>query len=124
MSLAQHFGYVMIDHRASPGLPEDMALALGYDPAHCREGKIYEQHTLGCNHCGAHVILNKDRQRARSYCSKCDRYICDYCEDARHSPDYVHRTIDELVDLLRSGKWALSGSMSHPVLTPIQGVII
>ncbi len=98
MSLSSHFGYLISDNRASGG-------------------GILEQHTIGCNHCGAHVVMNPDRQRARAYCPKCDRYICDICEAHRHTPNYIHRTIDELTDLLKTGKWALSGTLSQPELT-------
>lgn len=103
MSLARHFGYLFSDNR-------------------CSGGGIFEVDTLGCNHCGAHVIPNPDRTRARAYCPKCDRYICDICEAWRHTPGYIHRTIDELTELLKTGKWALSGTMSQPVLMPAQGV--
>jgi len=124
MSLSSHFGYLFVDNRASPGIPEDIAIIMGFDPAQVKAGKIYEQHTIGCNHCGVHVVLNPDRQRARAYCPKCDRYICDICEAHRHTSNYIHRTIDELTDLLKTGKWALSGTLSQPELTPIQGVIL
>ena len=80
---------------------------------------IQEFDTLGCNHCGSHVIPNPDRRRSREWCSTCDSYICDWCGMARKEAGYVHRTIQELDDLLKTGKWALSGTMSKPVLVPI-----
>ena len=117
-SKKSHDGELMVDHRSSPGLPEDIALAAGYDPAMCREGKLFHCATLGCNHCGAHVVVNPMRTRNRGYCRKCDRYICDGCAAAMNHAGYVHRTIDEIADLLHTGKWALSGNMSTPTLSP------
>jgi hypothetical protein len=111
-------GYLMVDHRASPGLPEDIARQAGYDPALCREGKTFEQATLGCYHCGAHVVVNPLRTRDRGWCSKCDRYICDACAAAMKETGYVHRNIHEIADMVHTGKWELSGAMSRPILTP------
>jgi hypothetical protein len=112
-------GYLHVDHRASPGLPEAAARRAGYDPAFCGEGKVYEAATLGCVHCGAHVVKNPFRTRERGQCSKCGyRYVCDGCAAAMKDPFYVHRSIDEISDKLNSGRWALSGLMSNPNLTP------
>lgn len=118
-----HEGYLLVDHRNSPGLSEEDAHRMGYLPDQVREGKIYETSTIGCPHCGCVVVKNPYRVRARGHCIQCDKYICDACDYARSRPDYVHRTIDQICDLLRTGRWALSGTMSLPVLTPIQGVI-
>lgn len=88
----------MIDHRASPGLPEDIARATGLDPALAGEGKLLEHATLTCSHCKAAVIKNPLRTRERAYCAKCDHYICDFCAaEARHA-DYVHTPYDKLRD--------------------------
>jgi hypothetical protein len=117
---ASRFGYLFVDHRASPGLPEEVARAVGYDPALCREGKFYEADTIGCPHCGVCVIKNPFRTRARGECPKCNNaYICDSCAVAMKDPDYVHHTVDEIVDKLATGRWALSGTMSAPVLAPL-----
>ena len=84
-------GEIMVDHRASPGLPEDVALAAGYDPKFCKEGKIYEQATLHCAHCLNITIKNPFRTRDRAYCAKCGgKYICDFCAFKASQPDYVH----------------------------------
>jgi hypothetical protein len=113
------YGYLFVDHRASPGLPEDVARAVGYDPAWCREGKIYEASTVGCVHCGVHVVMNPFRTRDRGQCEKCNYdYVCDICAVAMRDPDYVHRSIRDLQDIVDTGRWALSGSMSNPVLVP------
>ncbi len=113
-------GYLWVDHRASPGLPEDVSRAMGYDPRFTREGKIFEAATLGCVHCGVHVVMNPLRTRERGQCSKCSwAYVCDACAVAMREPDYVHHTMAEIIQLLTSGRWALSGTMSRPVITPV-----
>lgn len=66
-SKRRHEGYLMIDHRASPGLP---APGMG-------EGQLYETATITCVHCQTVVILSPTRTRARGYCQKCDHYVCD-----------------------------------------------
>ena len=111
------FGYLHLDHRNSPGLPDALALQVGYDPLLCREGQVYESYTLGCAHCGAHVVINPWRRRDRGWCAKCDAYICDACTAALKA-GCVHRTIQELADLVNSGRWSLSGNMSRPMLVP------
>ena len=85
-------GQIYVDHRASPGLPADFARANGLDPALVGEGSLFEAPTYTCPHCGTVVIINQRRTRERSYCKKCDNYLCDNCEAARCHPDYVHRT--------------------------------
>jgi hypothetical protein len=114
----QREGYLLLDHRASPGLPANMAARMGASPNEVREGAYFETHTMGCAHCPSVVVLNPMRTRGRSWCSKCDSYICDWCEAFRHEPGYVHRTRDELLDLLTSGKWDNLGSLSRPLLVP------
>jgi hypothetical protein len=65
MSKRRHEGYLIVDHRASPG----NALA--------GEGQVYETPTVTCSHCGSVVILSPTRTRPRHYCFKCDHYVCD-----------------------------------------------
>ena len=95
-----HDGEIMVDHRASPGIPADMARRLGYDPQQVKEGALFEAATMGCSHCGTIVVMNPLRKRERAYCPQCNRYICDWCEQARHQPDYVHRTIRQIAELV------------------------
>jgi hypothetical protein len=97
--MRQHGGYLMVDHRASPGLPEDVARWAGYDPALCREGKLFEADTLRCAHCGSVVIKNPARTRERHNCQKCSgRFICDGCAFLASQPDYVHAPIEKKID--------------------------
>ena len=73
-------GYLIIDHRASPGLPADIYQRMGIKvPPGMKvgEGQLTEIATMTCCHCNAIVILNPQRTRDRSYCRSCDGYICD-----------------------------------------------
>ena len=93
-------GYLMVDHRASPGLPEDIARKVGYDPKFCQEGKLFEAATLTCSHCKCAVVKNPLRTRERHTCIKCGgHYICDGCAYQATMPDYVHTPFDKVIDL-------------------------
>ena len=110
------YGYLMVDHRASPGLPEDVARHAGYDPRYCGEGKLYEAVTLGCWHCGTHVVPNPLRERDRAWCMTCDKYICDWCDAARNERGYVHYNCEQVSDMITSGKWTNVGTVNRPIL--------
>lgn len=78
MSLRKYEGYVMIDHRASPGLPADIEHARGLPPG-AGQG-LFEAPTYTCSHCQSIVIINPDRKRERASCSSCGgRRLCDAC---------------------------------------------
>lgn len=105
-------GYLLVDHRASPGLPEEVARWAGYDPKLCGEGKVFEADTLKCAHCPAVVVKNPLRTRERHSCVKCSgRYVCDPCAFLASQPDYVHtphkKTIDDTLNR------AVMGSQSN-----------
>lgn len=70
-------GYLLIDHRASPGLPADFAQKIGLGGAAVGEGNVFESPTVTCCHCGVVVMLNPLRTRMRGHCQKCDAYTCD-----------------------------------------------
>jgi len=112
-------GYLMVDHRASPGIPEDMALRLGYHPSQVAEGRLFESATYGCPHCGGTVVKNPLRTRERATCWKCSSNVCDACAALMQEPDYVHTSVKQVVDLVQSGKYTLSGSMGRPILIPV-----
>lgn len=84
-------GYILIDHRASPGTTE------------IPEGKIFESALHVCNHCQRNVILNPNRTVALGRCPKCSRYICRACEATYHATN-VCFTIQELIDACGDGK--------------------
>lgn len=104
-SLKKHFGEVETSH-FGPGVGRYAA------------DKTVREATLSCRHCGTHVVINPDRERERGFCRLCNRYICDHCKAASVLPDYVHRTFSDIADLVMSGKYTLSGSVSNPVLIP------
>lgn len=107
----RQMGYLMVDHRASPGLSEDIARQVGYDPRFAGEGKVYEADTLTCAHCKGTVVKNFFRTRERHSCSKCgDRYICDGCAFKASLPDYVHVPFSKIIDEVK--KQAAMGSPS------------
>jgi hypothetical protein len=66
-SLRRHEGYLLIDHRASPGTPD------------VPEGTVFECATITCRHCQQRIMRNPMRTREREWCSGCDHYICDRC---------------------------------------------
>jgi hypothetical protein len=78
-SLRRHEGYLLVDNRDNPGLPEEVAHAMAPDlPPHFLSG-LFEAPTVTCSHCQTVVVLNPDRQRERPFCRKCNHYICDAC---------------------------------------------
>lgn len=94
-------GYLLVDHQASPGLPEDVARLSGYDPKFCGEGKRFEADTLTCSHCKCAVVKNPLRQRERVHCFKCNHYVCDLCAfKAYHNPDFDHTPFDKVVNAI------------------------
>lgn len=94
----KQMGYLMIDHRASPGLTEEEALRAGYDPKFSGEGKVYEQDTMTCAHCRNVVVKNPFRTRDRPHCYQCDHYICDICA-VKAKTDDVHMPFSKFIDL-------------------------
>jgi hypothetical protein len=97
-SLKSLEGYLLVDHRASPGLPEDMAIAAGYGPD---GGKgIYETATVTCNHCKVVVVLKSDRTRGRGFCRGCNHYLCDACT-AQRALDGLCIPFDAIVEQVR-----------------------
>lgn len=76
-SKRRHEGYLIVDHRESPGVPDNPAMAGKPDALIARSGMALESATVTCCHCQVVVVLNPLRTRPRGYCQKCDRYICD-----------------------------------------------
>jgi hypothetical protein len=99
----QREGYLIIDHRASPGIPEEQALRAGLPPALTREGRMVELATLTCNHCKIPQVKNPDRVRERAHCPRCDKYLCDLCGKA-YRETFICRPWDQVVDEFNSGK--------------------
>jgi hypothetical protein len=117
MSQRRQQGYLMVDHRASPGLTEDVSRALGYDPKLTSEGKLYEADTMTCAHCKCVVVKNPNRLRARHYCMKCGgEYICDGCAFKATQADYIHTPFVAVVE--NHLRQAALGSPSSLILPP------
>ena len=95
-------GYVLIDHRESPGFTPEQRVAAGL-PANMPIGRgmVLEAPTKYCAHCQATVIINPDRKRERAHCSKCDHYVCDGCGAAMQAPGYVHKSFKQVIDEFR-----------------------
>jgi hypothetical protein len=95
----QQCGYLTVDHRASPGIPADIARLVGYDPTLVGEGKFYEADTLSCRHCRGVVVKNPLRTRERHKCFKCGGlYVCDGCAYLATLPDYDHTPFEKVMD--------------------------
>jgi len=115
-SVTKQMGYLHVDHRASPGLPADVAQKFGYDPALVREGKVFEADTIACCHCPSVFIKRKGTDMI-GRCTKCNGFVCDACLVAAQDPTYVHRSRQELIDMIRSGRYEFGGgTMSLPIL--------
>lgn len=65
MKLNHLEGYLLIDHRASPGIPGLPVL--------------FESGIYICGHCQGTVLKHPLRERAREVCKKCSTVICDGC---------------------------------------------
>jgi hypothetical protein len=96
-SLKRHEGWLLIDHRASPGIPADIARKIGFRPEDVAEGALLESATNTCSHCGNAYRMNRYRIRPREYCGKCDHYICDGCYEKSQHADYVHVPFKALI---------------------------
>ncbi len=97
--MPQRTGYIFADHRASPGLTEEIAQKLGMPQG----PKFFEADTLTCAHCKTVQVKNPLRTRERGSCPHCNfKYVCDTCAAAMRQPDYVHLSWDKRVDLIRS----------------------
>jgi hypothetical protein len=100
--MVKQMGYLSVDHRASPGLPENIARQSGYVPELCREGKVFEADTMTCAHCKGVVVKNQLRTRERNYCSRCSgHYICDGCAYIASQPNYVHTPFEKVVEEIK-----------------------
>jgi len=94
--MAQREGYLFVDHRASPGLPEWIARRMGGVAG----SRLIENATLTCCHCKSAVLKNPLRTRERHRCPKCSmQYVCDPCAWRMSQPDYVHRSAKEWADI-------------------------
>jgi hypothetical protein len=92
------FGYLTLDHRASPGLPPEFARRMGVPSGSI----LFEADTLTCAHCKTVQIKNLLRTRERASCWKCNNhYICDICAWKARQPDYNHLPFEKIVDIVQ-----------------------
>jgi hypothetical protein len=91
-------GYLIIDHRASPGLPNGLGIIPGVEtPKFPSAGKVFEVSIVQCAHaCGSEIILNPDRVRPRNHCAKCDAYYCDKPGCRECVP--IQKIVDEIME--------------------------
>lgn len=72
-------GYLLIDHRNSPGITPEFIRDHKLDAPAVGAGKVLETALTVCHCCGGDVILNPNRSRPREWCMKHDAYMCDNC---------------------------------------------
>ncbi len=100
-------GYLLLDHRNSPGITPEQAAMAGRDTIPVGRGRMAELPAVNCSHCERLVVMNPGRQRDRAYCPKCDRYVCDFCEAERVKTGICKpfkQVIDEFIDNAVNGR--------------------
>jgi hypothetical protein len=116
--LTSYEGWIMFDNHVNPGIPDE--LTRGFMPPGAGKG-LYEVATLTCVHCGQVAIKNPDRSRPRNFCVRCSRYICDICGALAAAPDYVHRSFEQLKEMVQSGKFVITGGTArNPTVVSIE----
>ena len=72
-------GYLLIDHRDSPGISHEFLAKNNLGGPAVGAGKVYETAVWVCHGCQADIILNPKRTRPREWCMEHDSYLCDGC---------------------------------------------
>ena len=104
-SLKRHEGWLLVDHRDSPGV--DLPSGMGQG--------LVEAPTYTCSHCCKVVIINPLRTRAREWCAKCDRVICDECSKVMAATGQ-HECFEAFAD-----EYLKAASKDAPLPTPLGG---
>lgn len=109
-SLRSREGYLQVDHRQSPGVPDalvEAARRAGHDPFNAPTGQQLESATYTCGHCQALVVVGPTRTRPLNYCAQGDHYVCDGCEYRRvrlgHGCVPLARILDIALGMLTRG---------------------
>jgi hypothetical protein len=97
-SLRSHEGEIEINHRYSPGVPEEILIALGIPKEAGKKDSVFRCATFTCADCQTIVYVNPKRNRPRGYCPKCDHYLCDECEAIRFQSGGVCRNFKNMMD--------------------------
>lgn len=95
-SKRSHEGYLLVDNRGGPGISDEAMLQQGL-PVGSGRG-VFEAPTYTCSHCQTVVIINPLRSRERSYCPKCDHYLCDNCGAVRALNGGQCRTFRQIIE--------------------------
>lgn len=93
-------GWMQADN-GGPCITEAQARVLGLPLDYARKS-VVEADMLHCKCCGRNVLKNPDRVRPRHHCSKCNWFQCDGCAYLATLPDYIHESILEKADRLKT----------------------
>jgi len=116
-SLTAGAGYLVIDHRDSPGItPADVAHVPVAGPI-VGAGETFEADALTCSHCERGIVLNPARVRERGYCAKCDHYVCDACNAIRVKTGACV-PLRQTIDVLQTQATKFLGQPDHPDAHP------
>ena len=94
-------GYVMIDHRASPGVPAKILDELGLP--HEAGRHLYEGPTYTCGHCQRQVIVAVGAfgtREKRYVCRGCAHVLCQSCAEEKTRTGICNpfeKQVDELL---------------------------
>lgn len=117
-SLSHGAGYLIIDHRDSPGVTlADVAHIPNGAAMVVPGGTFHESDILLCWHCRGRCYKNQDRVRPRGYCGKCDHYVCDRCETIRVKTGECVPW-DKIIDALENQAEKFIGREDHPDANP------
>jgi hypothetical protein len=98
-SLTSLEGEYLIDHRASPGVSDEIVVAQGLPPG-SGQG-LFEEAVYTCGHCEAQVVKNRERTRPRGFCKKCSHILCDRCDGIYHQSAHECRNFKAMIEELR-----------------------
>lgn len=114
-SKRSHEGYLMLDHRQTDAVPDDVMRSCGL-PVGSGKG-LYECPSFTCNHCQRVVVMNPNRQQERGYCKKCDHYVCDSCNTIRLATG-ICKTFNQQVDELLNAAEKQAEVQERKILLP------
>jgi hypothetical protein len=128
-SLRSLEGEMLIDHRCSMGVPEEIMVAQGLPADAGKKETVWESATVTCNHCETQVILNPDRSRARGFCMHCQHYLCDECEAEKFLGKACYPFKAKCSDYLEAVDKGVSPAEAHEAIfikgmRPAQSVVL
>lgn len=90
-------GYLEIDHRESPGFTEKQAREARWGKTMPVGSKRFKLVTYRCCGCEAMIVVRSERTRERTWCRKCDRFMCDQCSWVLKVTG-VHKPMNQIID--------------------------